>query len=151
MSFKTRFLIFAAVSVALPIQSQVIRQRITLPKSDGVVIDLGSGPKVSWTPSREDVLLFENALPRAVVTNEHTRHTRIARELPNYKRQYFGVVRNSRRELRVTLLHNSSNAVRDGSWLRTFLQVMGGGDSYGRVTFDPRTRRITELFPNGPK
>jgi len=115
------------------------------------VIDLRSEPRVSWTPSREDILLFEKALPRAVITNAHTRQSRIARELPNYKRQYVGVMRNGRRELRVTLLHNSSNAVRDGSWLTAYLQVMGGGDNYGHVTFDPRTRRITELFPNGPK
>jgi hypothetical protein len=151
MSRQTTVLVFATAFVALAAYSQVIGQRITLAHSDGVVIAFGDRPETYWTPSREDILLFEQALTTAVTTNKHVRSTRIGKELQNYKRQYFGVVRTRHRELRVSLFYNSSEAVRDGRWLKSFLQVMGGGDNYWEVTFDIASRRITELLPNGPK
>jgi hypothetical protein len=150
MSRRITIIVLASAFVALSTYAQVIGERITLPHSDGVVIELGSSSQ-SWTPSRADVVRLEKALAAAVATNKYVRNTRIGTELANYKRQYFGAVHNGNRELRVTLFHKSSGPVRDGKWLKSFLQVMGGGDEFGHATFEPRAGRITELFPNGPK
>jgi hypothetical protein len=151
MSRQTNTIVIASAFIALSTFAQVVGQRITLPQSDGVVIELTGSSKTSWTPSRADVVKFEKLLPAAVAASKYVRNTRIRRELPDFKRQYFGTIQNGHRQLHVTFFHKSSEAVRDGRWLKSFLQVMGGGDSFGHATFELSSGRISELFPNAPK
>ena len=106
--------------VALPV-------RVTGLGYDGAIIvaeaELNSNPRRAststdeWTPTESIVREAEARLP--VYLNSPSavavlRASRIRAELPNYKRQYWGLVRSGKREILIHFYHHDSSAVRKG-------------------------------------
>jgi hypothetical protein len=119
-----------------------------------------------WTPSEGDVVLFERNLwpaleagiqepdilsptePDRVYRRVLPQHLRtILERLPNYRRQYFGVVgSNDVKRLFVSLFPASAE---DNTWTRRYVFVFDGGTSYWRIQFDLASQRFLHFNTNG--
>ena len=68
-----------------------------------------------------------------------------------YKRQYRGVIRGGRREIRILFYHEQTSVVQKGTWLRSIVSVAGGGDQFFQVTYQVQAKRFAGLRVNAPE
>ena len=100
-----------------------------------------------WTPIPGDVTLFEAGLV-AFLQESHSAYqdtAPIVERLPDYTRQYFGIVRNTEALI-------FANFFCDGEahdWLETAVVVMDGGNCYFQVIYNADTNTYLSLSVNG--
>jgi hypothetical protein len=106
-----------------------------------------------FTPSEEDVLAIEAALPAklaevgpSLVPSWHAPDAFWER-LSDYRRQYSGVSRPEGNVIVVNVV--SAGFCRDVDWRTQPIFVDDGGYGVLTVTFDLATRTITEVISNG--
>ena len=107
-----------------------------------------------WTPTEADVREAEALLETYLASTEAAvalRGSRIRAELPRYRRQYWGVVRDGRHRLLFSFFHENTPAVARGLWQSTVMAVQGGGDHYFRVSYDVDSKRFSRLQVNAPE
>ena len=139
----------AILVAAAPLAAQQILARVTTPSYDGVVVD-APYERAGWNPSSKDIASFEKDLCAAIAKSEYGKNSRIYRELAHYKRQYFGLLdERGHRELHAFLMHEQSDVVTKGMWLKSFVSVMGGGDNFFHATRKPDGS--FEIQVNAPK
>ena len=114
----------------------------------------GSTSADEWTPT-ESIVREAEAWLRAYLDSRRAaavlRDSRIRADLPNYKRQYWGLVRGGKREILIHFYHHDSSAVRGGLWLRGRVTVNGGWDQFFRITYRVEDKRFTHLQINAPE
>jgi hypothetical protein len=111
-------------------------------------------PTEVWTPTEADVREAEALLPEYLNSREAEAvlsGTRIKAELRRYRRQYWGKVRDGRREILIQFFHADTSVGRRQLWLKGMLSVAGGGDQFFRVTYRVQTRAFAELRVNLPE
>ena len=69
----------------------------------------------------------------------------IIERLPEYTRQYFGIVQNDRQLIFVNMFCNPLGS----EWLEAPVVVADGGDCYLEVIFNAETNTFLSLFVNG--
>lgn len=123
----------------------------------------------AWAPTEADVREAEGQLADYLSSSEVAalvRGSRIRSELANYKRQYWGVVRDGRRELLLSFIHASTSVVASGQWRNTAILahgdgdhvypvstgvvVNGGFDRFFRVSYGVESKRFSRLDINSP-
>jgi hypothetical protein len=162
-SFLTCVLLLAVKPTITP-ATPPLPVRVSGPGFEGVIISaeecLASDPRhllkpsEVWTPSETNVREAEETLPAYISGADATRvlqGSRIPSELARYKRQYWGTVRNGRRELLVLFYHGDTDIVRKGIWSRGILAIAGGGDRFFQVFFSTSTKRFHDLTVNAPE
>jgi hypothetical protein len=70
--------------------------------------------------------------------------------LPEYRRQYIGVLDGTKRSIVVTGYHRNQEVVTSGKWLRSVVSVNGGGGRFFHGTYSPRRHAFTFLSINAP-
>ena len=131
--------------------------RVSGPGYDGAIVrrtqPLGR-MGISWTPTAELVREAETLLPIYLNTSAAAsalRDTAIRSQLSRYRRQYWGLSSGNRRRLQIHFFHDETPVVQKGRWLNSVVSVMGGGDRYFRVTYQPERRSFTDLRLNAPE
>ena len=107
-----------------------------------------------WTPTEAQVREAEALLPEYLASSAAAvvvRGSRIATELAQYRRQYWGVVRDGNRELLISFFHVKTSVGARGLWQTTVIAVQGGGDQYFRVSYGVESRRFSRLQVNAPE
>ena len=132
--------------------------RVSRPSFDAVILDLSplnNTPDVSgtqhWCPSPEQVVSAEAGMAVFLRGSLAWQSPRIRADLNRYKRQYVGFVRDGRRLIYIQFFHPESRPVRDGSWATSFMTIMGGGDYFFRLLYDPEKKRHFDVWVNAPK
>lgn len=98
-----------------------------------------------WTPSQEDVLAFEKALPpylREAVPQDY--HGPL-RGLSTYKRQYVGLLLKDQ----PVIFANFFCDTHDINWQQRWVQVMDGGSCYFEIKYDVQAGTFSDLLING--
>jgi len=100
-----------------------------------------SAPSSYWTPSADEVMALERALPA------HLAHAaaQLVPKLGRYKRQYVGVVENGAR----LVFANFFCDARPIEWMHRPVIVDDGGDCYFQIKYDPSTGAFSALNING--
>jgi len=105
-----------------------------------------------WTPNDADVRAAEQLLPSYINSpGARLRGTRIRSELARYRRQYWGVNRNGRREILIQFFHEDTAVGQKGIWRREPVTVRGGGDQFFRIVYRAQERRFSGLQVNAPE
>lgn len=107
-----------------------------------------------WTPAETDVREAETRLVEYLGSSDAApvlRGARVRSELAQYRRQYWGVVRDGQRELLISFFHANTPAVARELWKTTVFAVAGGGDNYFRVSFGVDSKRFSRLQINAPE
>lgn len=100
-----------------------------------------------WTPTGEDILLLEKALPSFLQENSTSfrREPAVWEQLDTYKRQYAGVVMNGRK-----IIYGNFFCSDPGTdWKKEWIFVMDGGDCFFQLQFDIASRAFSGLMVNG--
>ena len=150
---------------AVPLGSLVVG-----PAYEGIIISVAQHDRrdaaSAWAPGESEVREAERSLPAFIASSETgavLKGSRIGAELANYKRQYWGVVRNGRRELLISFIHRGSPLGETGQWKTTAVLlegggypsstgvvVQGGGERQFRVTYSLESKRFSQLQINSP-
>jgi hypothetical protein len=101
-----------------------------------------------WTPTLQDVRVFESGLVDYLRTSRPPEEPDLYRIVPDYKRQYEGLVLDGRRVLFVFFRcpHSGDD---DSSWSQHPMAVSDGGKCYFDIRFDIATREYSQLMFNG--
>jgi hypothetical protein len=149
---------------AVPLDSLVVS-----PAYEGIIISEAQHDRrdaaSAWAPGEPEVREAERDLPASIRSSEAgavSKGSRIGAELANYKRQYWGVVRNGQRET-LSFIHRASPLGETGQWKTTAVLlegggypsssgvvVQGGGERYFRVTYSLDFKRFSQLQINSP-
>lgn len=108
----------------------------------------GIGAKASWQPTKADIEGLEASLPymselpaRGWNSAQFVIHTE------SYFRQYVAVVNAGMK----TILVNAMCSVPPSpDWHTRFILTADGGSCFWHVTYDPATKRFSDLEINGP-
>jgi hypothetical protein len=103
-----------------------------------------------WTPALQDVRVFESGLPDYLRTLKPPEEPDLYRIVPDYKRQYEGLVLDGRRVLFVFFRCPShTDDDYESEWSKHPMIVQDGGKCYFDIRFDIVTREYSELTFNG--
>ncbi len=113
---------------------------------DGVIgVQLDDAPTGQhWVPTNEQVAALERRLPEHIKSLKE-QPFRNARSINDYKRQYVGIWHEGKKVIKVLFLYKGNKEVTSGEWLYRLIAVLGGGDNYLNVVYDPERG----LFPYG--
>jgi len=106
---------------------------------------LGSTLEGYWTPGEADIMELEGGLESYLQQEVSQDHPDILQRLPEYKRQYFGLVESGRREIYANFFCMASVA----DWKRNFVMVLDGGDCFFHVKYDVNTDAFFDLYVQG--
>lgn len=112
-------------------------------------LDLWMGYAFSdyWTPSETDIYAFEGGIRDFLIQTADPRFYQqppVWDRLPEYKRQYFGVMIDGRR-----LLFANFFCINDPNWTTDLVVVLDGGECFWHVMYDPATGEYLNLQVNG--
>jgi hypothetical protein len=104
-----------------------------------------------WTPTLQDVRVFESGLPDYLRTLKPPEEPDLYRIVPDYKRQYEGLILDGRRVLFVFFRCPSQHPDEDyeSQWSKHPVMVSDGGKCYFDIRFDIVTREYSQLMFNG--
>ena len=123
--------------------------RITASSYDGVLVSADRDTAAAWEATPANVEEAESALATLFKGPAYKR-TRLSRELPRYKRQYWPVLRGNRKVLLIFGFHETQKPASTRDWLNQVCSVAGGGDYFFRAEYDFAARKAVG-GPNGPK
>ena len=99
-----------------------------------------------WTPSNKEIQRLESALPAFLKRSDGT--AKIVRNLPSYRRQYFGYSDHGKKWVLVNSFCEEYWK-KDASWRNSAVVVFDGGDSYFRIRYQVLTASFSALEING--
>jgi hypothetical protein len=99
-----------------------------------------------WTPSDKEIQRLENALPAFLKRSDRT--AKIARNLPSYRRQYFGYSDHGEKWVLVNSFCEEYWK-KNAGWRNSAVVVFDGGDCYFRVRYQVSTASFSGLDING--
>ena len=102
-----------------------------------------------WTPTLQDVRVFEGGLTEYLRTTRPPEEPDLYRIVPDYKRQYEGLILDGRRVLSVFFRCPRDAEDDDSEWSKHPMMVSDGGKCYFDVRFDIVTREYSHLMFNG--
>jgi hypothetical protein len=101
-----------------------------------------------WTPTLQDVGVFEGGLVDYLRTARPPEEPDLYRIVPDYKRQYEGLILDGRRVLFV-FFRCPRHPDDDSAWSEHPMMVSDGGKCYFDIRFDIVTREYSQLMFNG--
>ena len=109
---------------------------------------IGGNITDTWTPSNAAIAQFEAALP-TFLQSAHNDWLRpdppIWERVPEYKRQYLGIVEAGEEIIYANFFCKSLNE----SWHEQLVTVMDGGDCYFQLKYNPATGEFFDFSVNG--
>jgi hypothetical protein len=99
-----------------------------------------------WTPKLEQVRALEKLLPQYVRTTIPKNRGPIG-TISKYKRQYFGITKNRKKQIYVNAFCEQYWSQKN-DWQSKFVFVLGGGNCYFQILFDPTTNEFTNFVIN---
>jgi hypothetical protein len=102
-----------------------------------------------WTPRIEEVRALEKLLPEFIRKNIPQNRKPIG-TISKYKRQYLGITRNGKRQIYVNAFCEQHWSQKK-DWESRFVFVLGGGNCYFRILFDPATNEFTDFVINSER
>ena len=100
-----------------------------------------------WTPRIEQVRALEKVLPEFVNKNIPKNRKPIG-TISKYKRQYFGITKKGKEQIYVNAFCEQYWS-QEKDWQSRFVFVLGGGNCYFQILFDPTTNEFTNFVING--
>jgi hypothetical protein len=159
-----RILLFLACAIGLIVPSMAPTlgaadanfEIVRTEKSEGVIVPreraadfttglLGRDENEFWTPSRKDVLKFEEGIGAYLKKSAPRQSPNLWSKLPKYKRQYVGVVKNGRKLIYANFFCQSGNT----DWKAHPVFVLDGGDCYFNVRYEVEAGAFSDLQING--
>lgn len=98
-----------------------------------------------WTPSRDDVLAFEQHLGLYLQQAAPQTYPGPLRDLSKYRRQYVGILVKGQR----VIFANFFCTTDDTDWKHEFVFVLDGGSCYFEVKYDVQTGVFYDLSIHG--
>ena len=98
-----------------------------------------------WTPSRDDVLAFEQRLGPYLQGAAPQTGPGALRDLDKYRRQYVGILANGQRVIFAIFFCNGY----DTDWQHEIVYVIDGGSCYFEVKYDVQTGAFYDLSIHG--
>jgi hypothetical protein len=111
----------------------------------GLAPFFGSTLEGYWTPGEADIMELEGGLASYVQQEASRDHPDLWQRLPEYKRQYFGLVESGRREIYANFFCDTLGK----DWNRDFVSVLDGGDCFFSVKYDVNTDAFFGLRVQG--
>jgi hypothetical protein len=155
------FLIFALVgcSTVVPIPTVATNQLIVTDSFEGVIFAGASAKQMDleaiigfsetiddyWTPSRDDVLAFEQRLGPYLQGAAPQAGPGALKDLNEYRRQYVGILVNGQRVMFAIFFCNAY----DTDWQHEIVFVLDGGSCYFEVKYDVQTGAFYDLSIHG--
>jgi hypothetical protein len=114
----------------------------------GLGYEFNDDPEAYWTPSQAEVAALEAGLVDYLQRelSEGMWGYRVWERLPEYGRQYFGLVFEGERLIFANYFCNTSD---DMNWQEQYVLVMDGGDCFFRLLYNPQTGEYSNLIVNG--
>ncbi len=97
-----------------------------------------------WTPTKEDVLAAENQIEAYLKTESKFHTPDLWRKLPEYKRQYVGIVVNGHKRIFCNFFCWSHRPLDDKP-----VFVFDGGECFFRIQYDLDDKRCYDFNANG--
>jgi hypothetical protein len=113
--------------------------------AQGVGLWVNASAEDYWTPEVTDVLAFEDGLVEFLQTSDHYAIDTILERLPEYKRQYVGLLEDGRRVLYANFFCDTFGY----DWGQEFVSVADGGACFFQLRYDVETGRYFDLMVNG--
>jgi hypothetical protein len=151
----------ADTNCVVPIVRGADYMGVVLPKPPGILSSWDADG--TWTPTKDDVALFERALKKYMWRTPQACRQELKRwpfgicaarkELASTRRQYVGLTKGARRFLLANAFPGPTPDRRDPhpEWLSEWVSVWGGGPSYWRARFDFSSRSVEYVDINPPK
>jgi hypothetical protein len=111
----------------------------------GLAPFFGSTLEGYWTPGEADIMALEGGLESYLQQAASRDHPDLWQKLPEYKRQYFGLVESGRREIYANLFCDTLGK----DWKRDFVSVLDGGACFFSVKYDVNTNAFFDLYVQG--
>jgi hypothetical protein len=111
----------------------------------GLAPFFGSTLEGYWTPGAADILELEGGLESYLQQAASRDHPDLWQRLPEYKRQYFGLIESGRRVIYANYLCDALGK----DWKRDFVAFLDGGDCYFSVKYDVHTDAFFDLRVQG--
>ena len=146
-----------AARVGTPVATPVAGgQPISEPLYAGIIVSAAEAPEFFrsffgesadgyWTPRAEDVARLEAALPAFLREAAVARSPELWQRLPDYTRQYVGIVEDGRERVFVNAFCDDLGI----EWRTTPVAVEDGGDCFFQVTYDVASATFANLMVNG--
>jgi hypothetical protein len=106
-------------------------------------------PSEYWTPTEQDVLKLEENLAAYLKKAAPERAPNLWTKLPDYKRQYVGIVVGGRKRIYANFVCNSAVAEHFADWKSRPAQMLDGGACYFQVDYDVGSGELSDLQVNG--
>lgn len=101
-----------------------------------------------WTPTKDDVIKAENKLAAYLKDKKPKYSLDLWKKLPEYKRQYVGVIIGEKKMIWINLFHKNYIADTNDKWQREPVKVFDGGDQFFNIMYDLKTESFSDLFIN---
>ena len=111
----------------------------------GLAPFFGSTLEGYWTPGEADIMELEGGLESYLQQEASRDHPDLWQRLPEYKRQYFGLLESGRREIYANFFRDTLGK----DWKRDFVSVLDGGDCFFSVKYDVNTDAFFDLYVQG--
>ena len=117
--------------------------RVKTSQFEGVILLPGD-----WVPTDKEVLALEEQLVAYLIQQRDafdSWQAPIEERLPNYRRQYWGVIEDGKRLIEANFFCDALHT----DWTEQVVHVDDGGDCYFRVRYDPEAKTFSDLVVNG--
>jgi hypothetical protein len=111
----------------------------------GLAIIIGETIDDYWTPSRDDVLAFEQRLGPYLQQAVPQTYPDLLRDLSAYRRQYIGILVHGQRVIFANFFCNAYHT----DWQHKIVFVLDGGSCYFEVKYDVQTDAFYDLSIHG--
>jgi hypothetical protein len=101
-----------------------------------------------WTPTRDDILALEGSLEDAILPYAEAQgHPDLGQSLPDYLRQYMGVVVDERQLVYATLFCSDHEV----DWQKKLIiwSIIDGGICFIDLSYDPETDEFPRVYIHG--
>src|SRR6185295_9968804 len=99
-----------------------------------------------WTPTKEEVLKAEQKIEE-YLRSDSARHVDLSRKLPNYKRQYVGIIVNGHKRIFCNFLCSSAFFLSE--YVFVPIVVDDGGECFFRIEYDLVDKKCYNFNANG--
>jgi len=156
---RSCLLIFALVGCSTVSTSPTANQPIVTDSFEGVIFAGASAKQMDleamigfretindyWTPSRDDVLAFEEGIGPYLQQAAPQTGPGSLSDLNEYRRQYIGIVANGQRVIFANFFCNGY----DTDWQHKIVYPLDGGSCYFEVKYDVQTGAFYDLSIHG--
>ncbi len=103
-----------------------------------------------WAPAQQDVLRIEYRLATYLKYRKPEQDEELFKKLPQYKRQYVGIVTGGKKKIWINLFHNDflRKTRNKNKWKNSPLCVDGGGAAFFSIIYDLKTEGFSDFSLN---